>query len=74
MELWGIELTYRGRKLTVLDLESPTKAGDTKPPQPVQLQLWDSIKALKNEALSIRVEKKGPQSITLQVEVSFKTG
>jgi hypothetical protein len=74
MELWHIELTYRGRKLSVLDLESPAGANERKSPQPVQLQLWNSIKGLTNEALSIRVEKKCPQSITLQVEVSFKAG
>ena len=74
MELWGIELTYRGRKLTVLDLQSPRKAEIPSPQEPIQLMLWDSIKGLSNEALSVTVEKKSPQSITLQVEVSFKAG
>ena len=74
MELWGIELTYRGRKLRVLDLQSPAKAKKEKVAQPIQLQLWDSIKGLTNEALSITVQRKSPQSITLQVEVSFKAG
>jgi hypothetical protein len=74
MELWDIELTYRGRRLTILDLQSPAKPKNEKVAQPVQLQLWDSIKGLTNEALSIKVEKKSPQSITFQVEVSFKAG
>ena len=74
MELWDIELTYRGHRLTVLDLHMPDKKGTALPPQPVQLLLWESIKELTNEALSIRVEKKGPQSITLQVEIGFKVG
>jgi transcriptional regulator with XRE-family HTH domain len=74
MELWDIELTYRGRKLTVIDLQSPSKMEKITSPQPVQLELWDSIKGLTNESLSISVEKKSPQSITLQVEVSFKSG
>lgn len=72
MELWGIELTYRGRKLTVLDLESPARANEPVSAQPVQLSLWDSIKGLKNDALSVKVEKKSPESITLQVEIGFK--
>jgi transcriptional regulator with XRE-family HTH domain len=74
MELWGIEFTYRERKLTILDLQSPTKANKASSPKPVQLSLWDSIKGLKNDALSVKVEKKGPQSITLQVEIGFKAG
>jgi hypothetical protein len=74
MELWGIELTYRDRKLTVLDLQSYGEEGRPTAPEPVQLSLWDSIKGLQNEALSITVERKGPQSITLQVEIGFKTG
>jgi transcriptional regulator with XRE-family HTH domain len=74
MELWGIDLTYRGRKLTVLDLQSPTKMNSLSPTKPVQLLLWDSIKGLENDALSVKVEKKGPQSITLQVEIGFKAG
>jgi transcriptional regulator with XRE-family HTH domain len=74
MELWGVELNYRGRKLTVLDLSSPREANKPLLPQPVQLLLWDSIKGLDNEALSVKVEKKSPRSITLQVEIGFKTG
>jgi hypothetical protein len=72
MELWGIELTYRGRKLTVLDLESSVRTNRPVPALPLQLSLWDSIKGLNNDALSVKVEKKGPQSITLQVEIGFK--
>lgn len=72
MELWGIELTYRGRKLTVLDLQAPTQKYDPQPEPAVQLLLWDSIKKLEDDALSIKVERKGPQSITLQVEIGFK--
>jgi transcriptional regulator with XRE-family HTH domain len=74
MELWGIELTYRDRKLKVLDLQSPGEAVRPSPPQPVQLSLWDSIKGLENNAISVKVEKKGPQSITLQVEIGFRAG
>jgi transcriptional regulator with XRE-family HTH domain len=73
MELWGIELTYRDRKLTVLDLQSPIEAGSSSFSQPIQLLLWDSIKGLGNDALSVKVEKKGPESITLQVEIGFRT-
>jgi hypothetical protein len=72
MELWGIELTYRGRKLTVLDLESPIRTNMRVPAPPLQLSLWDSIKGLHNDGLSVKVEKKSPQSITLQVEIGFK--
>ena len=72
MELWGVELTYRGRKLTVLDLESPLQAERPVAAQPIQLLLWDSIKGLENDALSVKVERKDPQSITLQVEIGFK--
>jgi hypothetical protein len=72
MELWGIELTYRGRKLKSLDLESPIRANRPVPAPPIQLSLWDSIKGLKNDGLSVKVEKKSPQSITLQVEIGFK--
>jgi hypothetical protein len=72
MGLWDIQLTYRGRKLTVLDLQSPAKEGKSPVPQPEQLLLWDSIKGLTNETLSVTVEKKSPQSITLQVEIGFK--
>jgi hypothetical protein len=74
MELWGIELTYRDRKLTVLDLQSPTGAEVPASPKPVQLLLWDSIKGLGDDALSVKVEKKSPQSITLQVEIGFRAG
>ena len=72
MGLWGIELTYRHRKLTVVDLQLPTEGPVVSQPRPVQLVLWDSIKTLENDALSVRVEKKSPQSITLQVEIGFK--
>lgn len=74
MELWGIELTYRDRKLSVLDLQSSIKVDSFPIPQPIQLSLWDSIKGLENDALSVKVEKKGPHSITLQVEIGFKAG
>jgi hypothetical protein len=74
MELWDIELTYRERKLTVLDLKSPVRMDRPVPAPPLQLSLWDSIKGLNNDALSVTVEKKGPQSITLQVEIGFKAG
>src|ERR1017187_545363 len=74
MELWGVELTYRERKLAVLDLHSPTEADRSSSQKPVQLLLWDSIKGLNNDALSVKVEKKGPQSITLQVEIGFSAG
>jgi hypothetical protein len=72
MELWNIELTYRGRKLTVVDLTSPTKTKGPVPAPPLQLSLWDSIKGLKNDALSVTVENKSPESITLQVQIGFK--
>ena len=72
MELWDIELTYRGRKLTVLDLESPLRTNRLVLAPPIQLSLWDSIKGLSNDALSVTVERKRPQSITLQVEIGFK--
>jgi hypothetical protein len=71
MELWEIDLTYRGRRLTIRDLESPVRS---KKSQPVQLSLWDSIKGLGDDALSVKVEKKGPQSVTLQVEIGFRAG
>lgn len=74
MELWGVELTYRGRKLTVLDLQSPRSTEKPLPAPPLQLSLWDSIKGLENDALSIKVERKGPRSITLQVEIGFRAG
>lgn len=72
MELWGVELTYRGRKLTVLDLQPLNVPAQAKSPPPVQLSLWDSIKILQNDDLSVRVDRKGPRSITLQVEIGFK--
>lgn len=72
MELWGIELIYRGRKLSVLDLHAPVGEQEITSPKPVQLSLWDSIKGLDNNAISVKVEKKGPRSITLQVEIGFK--
>ncbi len=72
MELWGIELTYRGRKLSVLDLESPIRTNRPVPAPPLQLSLWDSIKGLKSDALSVTVGRKSPRSITLQVEIGFK--
>ncbi|HEY1806542.1 MAG TPA: hypothetical protein VGG45_18865 [Terracidiphilus sp.] len=74
MELWGIELTYRGRKLTVLDLQSPARLNKPIPAPPLQLSLWDSIKGLNNDAVSVSVEKKSPKSITLQVEIGFMAG
>lgn len=74
MELWGIELTYRDRKLTVLDLQSPIGEEISAISKPVQLLLWDSIKELGDDALSVKVEKKSPQSITLQVEIGFRAG
>jgi hypothetical protein len=74
MELWGIELTYRGRKLTVLDLESPIRKNRPVPVPPIQLSLWDSIKGLNDDALSVKVERRSRKSITLQVEIGFKAG
>lgn len=74
MELLGVELTYRGRKLTVLDLQPVNVPAQVKSPPPIQLSLWDSIKILKNNDLSVRVDHKGPRSIILQVEIGFKAG
>lgn len=74
MELWGVELTYRGRKLTVLDLQPLNVPAQVKSPPPVQLSLWDSIKILKNDDLFVKVDRRGPRSITLQVEIGFKAG
>lgn len=72
MELWDIELAYRDRKITVLDLQSPRPIQQTSSPQPIQLSLWDSIKCLDNNAFTVKVKKKGPQSITLQVQIEFQ--
>lgn len=72
MELWGVELTFRGRKLTIIDLQSPAPKVRLRPAPAMQLGLWDSIKRLESDALSVRVEKKSPQSITLLVEIGFK--
>lgn len=72
MELWGVELTYRGRMLTVQDLRSSSAQIRVVQQKALQLNLWDSIKGLENDGLSIKVDKKGPQSITLQVEIEFK--
>lgn len=72
MELWGIELVYRHRKLTVVDLQSQTEDSALSRPKSVQLELWESIKTLESDAISVRVEKKSPQSITLQVQIGFK--
>ena len=74
MELWGVEFTYRGRKLAILDLQSPIESTQPVAPRPVQLSLWDSIKGLENNALSVTVERKSPKSITLQVEIGFRAG
>jgi hypothetical protein len=75
IEIWGLELHYRGRKLTMIDLEPAFKPQSKREARlPIQLSLWDSIRGLQNDSLSIRVEKKGPQSITLQVEIGFKAG
>lgn len=71
MVLWKIELTYRGRKLTLNDLETPIVSPITVKNQPVQLSLWDSIKELNDDALSIQIERKGPQSITLRIGIGF---
>ncbi len=71
MVLWRIELTYRGRKLTLNDLEAPIGPPKTVTNQPVQLSLWDSIKELNDDALSIQIERKGPRSITLRVGIGF---
>lgn len=71
MDIWGIELTYRQRKLTVIDLESTVQKSAGPSVKPVQLSLWDSIKRLENGALTVRVEKKSPQSLTLQLEIGF---
>jgi hypothetical protein len=40
----------------------------------MQLLLRDSIEILENETLSVKVERKSPQSTTLQVEIGFKAG
>lgn len=74
MELWGIELTYRGRKLSVLDLHSVRAPIRVVAARPLQLSLWDSIKSLEDGALSVKVQRKNPQSIVLQVEIGFKAG
>lgn len=74
MELWGIELAYRGRILTIRDLESPARDNKPAPTTPIQMSLWDSIKGLQKDGLSVTVEKKSPQSITLQVKIGFKAG
>lgn len=71
MEIWKIDLTYRGRKLTVVDLALPTNTRKITGPEPVQLGLWDSIKKLDSNALSVRVIKKGQNKISLQVDVAF---
>lgn len=71
MELWGIELTYRGRILTIRDLESPHLRPRAKQQPAKQLSLWDSIKRLEDGALSVQIERKGPKSITLRVEIGF---
>ena len=71
MEKWEIELTYRQRKLTVVDLSSPTNSKRTARPESTQLGLWDSIKKLDNDALTIRVVKKSQNGVSLQVDVAF---
>lgn len=74
MELWGLELVFRGHKLSVVELENVSASSKPLQPQPVQLTLWDSIKFLSNEALTVKVEKKSPHSITLQVQIGFRAG
>jgi hypothetical protein len=71
MEIWKVELTYRQRKLTIVDLEQPAHPQSASRVEPVQLGLWDSIKKLDSSALTVRVAKKGQESITLQVDIAF---
>src|SRR5712675_1787851 len=56
MELWKIDLTYRGHRLTLSNLSaSPLITPD---PEPMQMSLWEAIKKLDNQSVKVEIKDK----------------
>lgn len=69
MELWKIDLTYRGHRLTLEDLSARSFASATV--LPVQMSLWDTLKRLDNRSVKVVIDDKSLQSLELKVSINF---
>lgn len=71
MKAWNFTLKYRGREITSSQLAR--SVGKELPPVPEQLllPLRDAIDALGEENLLVRISKKEPDRIELQVSIRF---
>ena len=71
MELWKIDLTYRGYRLSLQDLSVPVGPTLVPPPLPVQMTLWDAIKKLDNQSVKVEIKDKNQNSIELNVSINL---
>jgi DNA-binding XRE family transcriptional regulator len=69
MELWKIDLTYRGHRLTLSNLSAIPSADKER--EPSQMSLWDAIKKLDNQSVKIEIKDKSTDLIELKVSINL---
>ena len=67
MEAWGIELSYRGRTLSLHDYGKKAWMRAA----PLQYELWDAIKKIDAKSVNIEVLDKQSASFQLGVRIAF---
>jgi len=71
MKAWNFTLKYRGRELTSSQLTRPTAVEIQGAAEQLMLPLRDAIQSLGEGDLQIRIAKKQPDRIELQVSIRF---
>jgi DNA-binding XRE family transcriptional regulator len=71
MELWKIDLTYRGHRLALEDLSAPAAAVHLPVSIPIQMNLWDVIKKLDNQSVKVEIRDKNLSLIELKVSINL---
>jgi hypothetical protein len=66
--LWNLSFEVEG---TVVNSSSFRQLAP-QPPRPVQLSLPKAISEMKNQQLTVKVLRKGPTSVDLEVSIDFK--
>lgn len=71
MKEWNFPLNYRGREITSSQLSRPMVTATHAEPEQLLLPLKDAIHSLDERDLSVRIAKKEPDGIQLEVSIKF---
>jgi hypothetical protein len=71
MKAWRFTLKYRGREITSSQLARPPAGETPSTPEQLLLPLREAIEALNEGDLGVRIVRKAPDRIELQVSIKF---